>query len=88
MEMALKLPATENNPTEVKKNSETPKFNFRASTAPKAPPDETPKVYGVARSFLNKTWKTDPIRERDAPIKNAKNTRGKRILKNISASRD
>lgn len=50
-EMVIKLPATENNVIEVNPRIDISKPVFMLITAPSAPPEDTPRVYGVARSL-------------------------------------
>jgi hypothetical protein len=51
--------------------------------APIAEPPEMPRIYGSASGFRRRAWKTRPPRERVAPTRAARSTRGKRICQTI-----
>jgi hypothetical protein len=49
--------------------------------APKAAPEETPKVYGSAKGLSKSPWKTAPESPKAAPAKRAVTRRGRRTSK-------
>ncbi len=54
--------------------------------APRAEPEATPRVNGVARGLRNRAWKAIPATARPAPLNHAASTLGSRIFQNISDS--
>jgi hypothetical protein len=60
--------------------------NLIESAAPKAAPDATPSVKGVAREFLKSAWKAIPAAANPAPASQAAITLGILILQKISPS--
>jgi hypothetical protein len=55
-----------------------PRPRRMATTAPSAPPPDTPRVYGSASGFLRMAWNTTPHTASDAPTMPAVMTLGRR----------
>jgi len=56
----------------------------RDRAAPKAAPNEIPRINSLTSGFLNKAWREAPERERAAPAMRARRSLGSRIRKRIS----
>ncbi len=56
----------------------------RERAAPKAAPEEIPRMNSLTRGFRNTAWRDAPETEREAPTARARRRRGSLILNTIS----
>ena len=71
--------------TKAANSTVTPGKKAMARAAPKAAPDEIPRIYGETKGFLKIAWREAPETERAAPISNAMISLGSLILKTTTS---